>query len=446
MSRSIHTTRRKIFEEKRWDYDLEPKHQKIAKLKQDLSRKRTIKGNLDNSYGTTARLANSESTPSIKIRAVSEHEFFPASQTDIENVIRSLPRGTTDGLKEIILSTGFEEQTDHEHYSLKTEDDVDPYIGRISSECWPGTFHGSIFSQYFSHTNTIFIYSYVSGPELQLRPIAELYLRRHMLSTLVHELAHHYDLTAANKRGKWHLTKDSREKYASNLECDWTQNYVMPYLMGEYAEACHTFEEWVEQYGGVKIPIDQFFVDRNSNKNMNTFDINFQSEMLDYAIVELARSVIENESSQTRWLGFATDLRIGQRLNYAEQLTKRLLTMYPDDADILIERARQFVDLTEFDKAEQLLKSLLFTEQRDESILVLCRVYTRQKLWAQLLDTTELSMSESTDLWKFRETRMRRAVALHYSGRTDEFARLRDEVASYSASWLKRLDYLTLNG
>lgn len=442
MSRSIHTTWRKIFEERRWNYDVDQKRERIAQLKKDMSRKRTIKDTSDRSSRQEVLAADGMSMPSIVVRTKSEYEHFPASPADIENVIARLPRGTADGLRYITLSTGLEAQSEYEHYDVKTEEDRDPYIGRVGHECWPGTFTGSILGQYFDATNDMYIYSYVYGPEIPFKPVAELYLRCHMLSSLVHELAHHHDLSDANRRGKWHLTEEVRETFAVRRECDWTQNYVLPYVTQHYPSACQEFEDWVEEYGGIQVPLDQFFVDRLITKDLNTFNISIRAEMLDYAIEELASSALTHESPRVRQLRFATDLRIGQRLGYAELLTERLLELHPGDAEIIIERAEQLEDRSEFDRAEKMLKPLLVSEHRLDCALILCKIYAGQKRWPELLDIAESSAPEFTDAWMFSEVKRWQALALFKLGHHQQFDELRSHIALHSATSARRLDAL----
>ena len=192
----------------------------------------------------------------IRVEDEDEYVHYPASPDDIRNVIRLLPKGAMDGIDSVLLclGTGFQIRRNNSKFS-GTE--PDPYTGRSGDESLPGVYTGRSLGVYTLDQRKIYIFAYVYDPALPEREMWELYMRLHMLSTFVHEAAHHYDNMSRVARGRW-LTdsKEKREIYAEKGQHDWTQSGVIPYLRQAYPEQSQAIEDWVDHSGRSLAPVN----------------------------------------------------------------------------------------------------------------------------------------------------------------------------------------------
>jgi hypothetical protein len=78
-----------------------------------------------------------------------------------------------------------------------------------------------------------------------------------MLATFIHELGHHHDFSARLARGRWRADDpQEREIHAEAIEHAWTRDCVVPYLEEAYPAEVDELRRWLEQHGGIALPLD----------------------------------------------------------------------------------------------------------------------------------------------------------------------------------------------
>lgn len=78
---------------------------------------------------------------------------------------------------------------------------------------------------YSSRIPTIRLFAYVYSEIIPNKEVWELYLKMEMLSTLIHEIAHHFDQISRVDRGRWLAReKDKVEGYAEEIEINGLRN------------------------------------------------------------------------------------------------------------------------------------------------------------------------------------------------------------------------------
>jgi tetratricopeptide (TPR) repeat protein len=270
------------------------------------------------------------------------------------------------------------------------------------------------------------VYDRAAMPDREVR---ELYLRLCMLSTLLHELAHHVDKTTRVARGRWLcIPGDKAEEFATQNEYAWTQQYAAPYLQRRYPEAVRAFEDWIAHYGGVRISFAQVA------ETARPFVLNVGG-----AYEWLAEAVARGESLQATRLGFAEELRFADRYDEALQSVELVLAEHPGDTAALTAKALILEHLDRYDEAEQAANAAL---ANDADCLdawdVLTDVYRATGRWDRLeLAATQVLLLDST-WWQKHFALADRAAARIELG---EFAAAQldiDELSRQRGKWSPR--------
>lgn len=242
MARSIHTTYHEYCNEwKRYSYaNQEYKKSMLKKLGKELMKKSIIKKqvrqyrkykNIDLSFTQICDFP-------IRILEQGEYIHYPATILDIKEIISQLPKSICYGLSSVELTLGLRRKNN----DLDEEVKKDPYTGRYGYEMGPGIFEGKVLGVYNIKKASIKLFAYVYSEEIINKEICELYLKICMLSTLVHEIAHHFDENSRVGRGRWLADeKDKVEGYAEEIESQWTKEYVYRYIKNAYPREFERF-------------------------------------------------------------------------------------------------------------------------------------------------------------------------------------------------------------
>ena|SRR5206468_4754685 len=170
-----------------------------------------------------------------KVTIEHEHDvvFFPVSSEVVRQVIGLLPPGAIDGLRSVRLEAGLRYVNQH----ADPGDEPDPLLGRRGFEIFPGVYAPSIRGTYSVKSGDIRVFCYVKSTTLVLTPRQEADVRRAILRTLVHEVAHHYDRVNRVARDRWRMDNVAKvERYAEGLAERWCAQVVTPYLEAIYAK------------------------------------------------------------------------------------------------------------------------------------------------------------------------------------------------------------------
>jgi hypothetical protein len=261
MSRSIHATRQSLARLKKGSFsNPAAQEEAISATRFDLKRKRLIKRQVIKERRISAPADQRVPAKSIPILVADEGPgvLHAASVEDVRALLELLPPAAVQGIGEVRLCLG-------RAYMLERNDEIggqpDPLTGRPGCRLFPGVHGGTVLGSYLASKGLIMLYGYVTDWERLLVPraIVALYLRLLALKTLVHEIAHFHDKTARVQRGRWLADRhENLEWYAEKMEYQWTEQIVVPYLQRQYARECRVFRAWVQQRGGIGLPLGFF--------------------------------------------------------------------------------------------------------------------------------------------------------------------------------------------
>jgi len=144
--------------------------------------------------------------------------------------------------------------------STKAEDLADclrdPWLGRLGYETLPGVYGGRFLGSYWDGRSRVDLYAYAHDPSARLPVTWEIFLRLQMLSTFVHEVAHHQDRMQRLAGRRWTGDDDETvEGYADSFEAEWVRRYVAPYLEDAYPDAVEQLLAWIRDHGGASLSL-----------------------------------------------------------------------------------------------------------------------------------------------------------------------------------------------
>lgn len=387
MSRSLHETRRMIQDTRREDWcDHEEHENHLTGLRMKLDRKRCIKHQIvDERKGLCTIRSEEEFTITtdptgipIIVKDNSTLIHFPATPADLHAVMQRLPPGVCDGISQIELCLGEHDPPSDD--AILFEHKPDPYTGRISGQLLPDVWMKSPLGCYHQATASICLYAYVYPPNIKNLPNKEFLLKLHVLSTFVHEIAHHHDYTRRNARGRW-LPDDDRKKeedYADEIEHDWLHQVVVPYLLESYSTESLRFIEWVEYYGGARLTLDQMAGDPRKCIG-NIQDILFFL----FQWVEEGKELIESRTE------FADFLHMCAFYEEALGVVEQILTEEPEDLEALRLKAHILAEQKNYSEARELaLHIIKMDPDYTDAWCELCYACEGLGLWEEVITAT----------------------------------------------------------
>lgn len=419
MSRSIHTTRRILLREKRFEYaDPEKRAERVQSLHQELQQKRWIKEQI--SEGRQALPVLPTSPEDIPVRILNEGKYihYPASMDDIRNVMYRLPAGVTDGLVSIDLCLGKEEQEESSDDGPPADlYDPDPFVGRRGDNLWQEIFHGRILGQY--SLQRIRLMAYVYDPALPNREMWELYLRLWTLSTFVHEVAHHYDNIARIARGRWLMSDEKKnEIYAERSQYHWVQQYVIPYLEEAYPQQVQTLRAWGSQHVGIPLTLSLLAEDPRATENgaLGFFSVHSALDSLVQNLRAYKRRI------DTR-LWFAEELHWALVYREALDIIDAVLAEHPNHLRALTLQADIYHHQKRNDDARRVAESVIAMDATyRKAWIVLADAYESLEDWNLLLTTASHAMTlYEADFTYWTNMLEARARAHLHLGQFDEF-------------------------
>lgn len=383
MTRSIHTTRRDLCKEESFDYSDSGVHTKrLTYLREELETKRLIKQIERDQHDSS--LPMPVSADDIPIRVSDEGEFihYSASIDDIREVIRRLPAGVMDGITSIELCLGI----NHQRRMIESYMTADPLTGRIGHEILPGVYTGACLGVYYRNRPQISMFAHVYEPSLPNRDVWEIILRLAMLSTFVHEAAHHFDATMRTG-SRWRRDNpDHVEIYAQHAQYDWVPKYVIPYLEEQYPEQVRRFQEWVGHYGGAEMPLRCLVDEPDWLVNGKLYAPMSRIFRIWGALSRLARDVTDDVALIRMRLGFAFDLHCSEIYDVPLEIIESVLGEYPDDVEALTLKADIFIHQERYDEAEPLLRKVFSIDGDDQKAWRhLADLHKCKKEWSELL-------------------------------------------------------------
>ncbi len=435
MSRSIHSTRRDLENAHRAVYsDPARKRAEVRRLRDALEQKRTIKECVLEERRSPPAHDGFAEAGAVPIRVADEGYYvhYPAGVKDLQALMERLPLGVLDGISEIVLDLGKEEQAG-------VDDDpsapTDPWTGRLGAEVFPGIFCGPLLGRRFSDAH-ITLYAYVyDSQDPGLRNWMFL-LRLRSLSTFVHEVAHHFDHTRRVARGRWLAIGEQKvESFAEQIQQSWTLQFVLPYLQQTYPQELEAMQQWLEHYGGTRLPIELLSWD----PALKPFNFNMRQ-----ALEELAREVASGSDVKASRLYFALQLHYCELYEPALDVINLLLANEPDDSGALTLRGDIFVHQRRFEEAAQTVSAVLARSPSDvEAFIVLADAMEGLRRFDRVVEiTTRIASIASDDYLRLRAVEQRAWAFLATGMKSDaerDILTLEASGRADAAKWAKRL-------
>lgn len=433
MSRSVHETRAALRREQRFEYaDENVKTERLKGVRAALRHRDAIRAQVRAERRAVDSRPPAEVTApepvTILVRDIGPFVHYPGSPDDIRAVLSLLPPGACDGLGPVTLC--LEPHRFREQQALEGRFRPDPFVGRFGSGFLPGVYCADYFGTYWHGTPDgpprITLHAYVYDPaDLRRRGLAPLvhYLRLHMLATLVHEVAHHFDARHRRARGRWRMDeKEKNELYAEQWEQEWTQAVVVPYLEKTYPAETAELLAWVEEHGGLRTTLGFLAGDARATVKggrISTFNGLFSV----HAAVEwLSKGVAGHEGTVATRLQFATDLHYAGRYDEALTILGRLLTRRPK-----LRRTRRlvadiYVHQERYAEARRIAARLCAEQPNDtRSLKVLADALEGLEAWRPLLRAaSRLIARHRTEPREQFTPRLQRTLAYLRIGRLDD--------------------------
>jgi hypothetical protein len=406
MSRSIHTTRQTYLNERKNQFrDEETKESRLKSIRDDLNNKRMLKeGKLLSRKLAKLPFALMEAfdPTSIPIEEIDCSDFihYPASKDDLYEVSKRLPLNVMVGINSINLCLGKEYQ--EEKWEEDPNNNYDPYTGRIcSSEDGP-FYCPQILGIYRPANCKIFIFAYVYDKKNKLRNQIEAFLRLKMLTTFVHEVAHHDDEMRRSGRGRWlGLTEWRCENYAEIQQGEWIQTAVIPYLLEKYPLDYEQLLKWVFENGGVSILVKYLASEPRINGAGGLISLGYDSS---FAVEEMFHNIFRGKTSRDVMFDFAYDFHIADHFEECLESLSTLLSNHPVDAEAMGVKADTLIHLERYGEAEIVARDCLSIDPNNlDALEALCDIQMRNRDWYVLKETSfhGISLSEAKP-WKHR--------------------------------------------
>lgn len=400
MSRSIHSTRRDLADLEGADVpDNDERARELSRLQNDLRKKRRIKSQVHQQRRASQRTAPT----SVKAIAVqefeaSQHNHYPATPDDVRAILRSLPGGVADGLEAVELRAGAEYQRElvieEEFFECKP----DPLTGRLGLELMPGVFTPPLLGCYLPARNLIYLFGYVYDEGTANREIVESYIRLQMLSTFVHEVAHHFDCSSRIDRDRWRADDhDKCEIYAENVQHDWLARHVIPYLETSCADQYAQLQRWLQTHVGTEMPLQLLAGDpRSTARNGKIFIATLFNTSR--AFEDLVAAVAREQPRDMVRIEFARNLHYAEEYDIPERILRAVLKADPKNTDAIALQA----DIAEHRRDDSLAvelaeRALALDKGNGDALRVLTLVYKRTSNWQKLIQIARRMLDKRGD-------------------------------------------------
>lgn len=341
MSRSIHDTRRFLFEALHDDFaDPELQDELVRTARHNLRQQRSIKRHVRQQRRQRDVVLPPLDVDRLPIVSVDDGvQVGPVVlEEDLRAVMRRLPPGSLDGLYAIELFAGS-----------------------------PGA------GSYVKESRTIRLSSHVKSKDAP--DVLSIVLKLRALVAFLREGARHFDTLFRVGGSRWR-TDDvvKNDVYAARKAASDARRYVIPYLQERYESDCQALAQWMQQHGGVALPLALFLDKRLSRESAS------------WRALRAVRSAVaaEKDPVQTR-VAFARALHHAGLHDFAMAAVARVLVEDSAQPEALSVRACVASCRGEFGLAEFICRGVLaHTPNCTEAWAVLARVYFDQRRWQEL--------------------------------------------------------------
>lgn len=308
--------------------------------------------------------------------------IYGVTEEDIRAVLCQLPPGSLDGLREVRLCTDREDNPNpyrNRPPANTPKDELlvrEPYTGRLRRELLPGLFASAILGTYKPSTAIIRLHAMVGETD----PVLTLFWKVRVLETLVHEAAHHFDVTFRRGRSRWAaVDRDKEEAWVEQLQREQAREIIVPYIKTRYPAELDALDEWVERHGGTPFFAAHLIF------------------LLQRPLLLLARSVLRGDDRETVRVNFARALHEHGVNDEAAAVLRSVYALRAEHPEALAVSACILnCDRTDHDEAERLCRrALALAPDCLEAWEVLVRGYAIQKRWREAAAACEDAISRT---------------------------------------------------
>lgn len=444
MSRSIHATRADFRRAEWFDFaDADQRQEHLRILALGIRKKRRIKQLIRTARKTPERVDLAPVPPdAIPIEIVDSGPgiLYAASQADFVGVLNRLPAGVLTGLASIRLCLGKEYQDESLPADERADASRDPWVGRAGSEVLPGVFGGRCLGTYWGHPTRIDLYAFVHDPATPPPATWEIFLRLHLLTTFVHEVAHHQDQMHRLEGRRWRGESVARdEAYAETAESLWVQQCVVPYLEAAYPDAVGELRAWIRDHGGVTLPLAAIAGEYQLEAVGKAAPVSFGSAQ--DAFTALVRHTVHGDDPKLVRLLFALQLSSKGYHDEALTVVRELVAGQPTGVTVLTIAGDIHARAGHHREAESLcLRAVQHDATRLDAWQNLADVYEAVGNWAALREAADKALALVDDAGdRAREVLLyQRARANLELGFFEDVAVDLDRLAALSATGLRR--------
>lgn len=371
MSRSIHDTRRFLYEALHGDFaDPEVQDALVRTARRNLQQQRSIKHHTRQQRRRKDVQLPPLDPDGVPIAVADEGPYVHPAATaeDLRAVMRRLPPGTLDGLGAIQLCLGREERGGGARPGPR-----DPHTGCPGRELLPGVYVGTVAGTYVRETQAIRLFSHVYAKDAP--GVLAIVLKLTALVAFVQEAAHHFDHMFRVGGSRWRMDdRDKNDTYAARVGAAHAVRCVVPYLQERYPDACAALAAWLQAHGGVALPLVALIAQRPGR----------DARVL-RALRELAVAVAAGTPRTETRIGFARTLHHAGYHDFALAALARVLEEHPDHPGALGVRACVAACRGELGLAEHVCRGVLARAPGcTDAWEVLSRVCFAQRRWEEL--------------------------------------------------------------
>lgn len=439
MSRSIHTTRRTLAELEATDFGrAERREGALERARERLARKRRIKAAVLEERRRAATGVTLAAMVPVVVTETGDCVHHGATPDDVREVLRRLPPGVLDGLGRVELQVGLEYNREYERTDPGGAE-PDPILGRPGWEGFPGVWSGRVLGTYHAAGAVVRVNAHVYEATAPLREVWEILLRLDALSTLVHEVGHHYDHTMRVARGRWLAHgEDPVEMYAEDRQHVWLQMAVLLYLRAAYPAEVERVERWVAHHGGVRLPLEALAGDPRGTRKGGAMSLNATVWSMGALLKDLFRDVARGEPLQACRTSFARFLHYRDEYAEAHRCLDTVLAEEPGHVEALTMRADILVHEGREAEALAIVLAQLERVPDDADVWeVAADAYEGLERWTDArAAATRLVALHASDRWRRYHALLQRA---RMAVRVGAIAEARADLATLEAEYPKRM-------
>jgi tetratricopeptide (TPR) repeat protein len=241
-----------------------------------------------------------------------------------------------------------------------------------------------------------------------------------MLATLVHEVAHHEDLTKGWARDRWiGDDKHKTEWYAESRQLLWVETVVIPYLQKAYSAEVALLEKWMQERIDLVLPLRVLAGDariRAKKQGMYYWRNTFGSSA--DAFEQFVRAVNSGNDITEARLDLAIGLHRAEELDYAQEIIAVILAEHPDHVPTLVQKGWICREQKRYEEALNVLQRANRLEPGNSEVWQeMAHLYADIGVWGPVIVAASQAIKTASD--RLVQPGMREVIGRAYIGLGD---------------------------